>query len=173
MGYAVRMIFKEVPHSDLWVESEADRCYLREFGFPAAHLAEALNFWHAAMENGDLPDVSVIDPLKIPTAALPWTDLIEVESQPLRFQIRLWGTAVVQAVGHDLKGTYLDEAGMEDGIRRLTAVVEKRIPYFARIPLTWHIEEYRHRSHYCSLGLPFRDISGSVTRILCFLDFET
>lgn len=167
------MIFNEIPASPLWVESEEDRLYLRENGFPAAHLADALTYWVDVREGGDLPDISAIDPLKIPVSALPWTDLIDVERDPLRFQIRLWGTAVINAVGHDLKGTYLDEADMVDGIRRLTAVTEYRIPYFARIPLTWHVEEYRHRSHYCSLGLPFRDETGAVSRILCFLDFET
>ncbi len=167
------MIFDGIPGTDLWVEAAEDRAYLRDHGFPAAHLSDALAYWRHEMPDGSLPPVASIDPLKIPRTALPWSDLIGVVYDPLRFQIRLWGTSVVRAVGHDLKGTWLDEAGMKDGIRRLTAVVEHRIPYFARIPLTWHVEEYRHRSHYCSLGLPFRDETGAVSRILCFLDFET
>lgn len=157
---------------DVWVETESDRLRLTRDGLPSEHQRAALDYWVSMRPPGGLPSVETIDPLLIPNAALPWADLVAVEGPPWRFQIRLWGTEVVTAVGRDLKGTWMDEASMSAGIRRLTCVVEQRTPYFGTIPMDWHSEKHRHSTHYTSLGMPFVDEEQTVRRILCFLNFD-
>ena len=157
--------------TDLWVENAEDGRFLAEHGLPKEHQVKAFEFWKGYCVGDALPDVSKVDPLLIPAEALPGVDLIEVKFSPTRFRIRLWGTGNVAAAGQDYSGTQMEEAGMLDGIRRLNAVVEKRLPYFAIIPLDWHSDEYRHTTHYSVLGLPFQDKNGDITRILCLLGF--
>jgi len=165
------MNYSTLTVTDLLVENSDDGQFLATHGLPKEHQVQAFEFWKEQCDGENLPDVSKIDPLLIPTIALPWVDLIEVEFNPTRFRIRLWGTGNVAAAGQDYGGTQMEEAGMLDGVRRLKAVVENRKPYFAIIPLDWHSEDYRHTTHYSSLGLPFQNEDGEITRILCLLGF--
>jgi len=165
------MNYSALSATDLMVDNPEDGRFLVEHGLPKDHQVKAFEFWKRICDGDTLPDVSKIDPLLIPTEALPWVDLIEVQFSPTRFRIRLWGTGNVTAAGQDYSGTDLEEAEMFDGIRRLNAVVDKRMPYFAIKPLDWHSEEYRHTTHYSVLGLPFQDEKGDITRILCLLGF--
>ncbi len=165
------MNYRTLSETEIWTEDPDDAESLSARGLPCDFMKEAFEWWRAVCEPGILPHIDLIDPLKIPTNALPWADLVAVTFEPLRFEIRLWGTQIVAAVGKDLKGTDFHEAGMHAAIRRLTHVVKARVPYFATIPLDWHSEKYRHSTHYSSLGLPFRDDENRVARILCFLHF--
>lgn len=156
---------------DIWVETESESRRLLEHGLSAAQ-DDGFDYWKAESRDGEPPPVSAIDPVRIPNSALPWVDLIGVEGVPPRFVIRLWGTGLVSAVGRDLKGTDLALAGMTSAVRRLTAVVEERRPYFAAIPMDWHSERYKQGHIYTSLGMPFQEPDGTISRILCLLSFE-
>lgn len=166
------MDYTKLSYSELITESDTDATRLREEGFPAPYFDLAFDYWRANATPSELPHVRTIDPVLLPTKCLPWVDLVEVEPNPRRFKIRLWGTRIVQVVGTDLTGTYFDEAGMAGASRRLEQVVERRVPYFATIPLDWHADYDRHDLYYCSLGLPFKDDAGAVSRVLCLLYFH-
>lgn len=165
------MRYPDFSTDDIWVETESDRRRLAEQGLESFQ-REAFDYWKAESREDALPPVSSIDPIRMPIKALPWIDLIGVSRQPFRFEIRLWGTGIVGAVGRDLKGTDLERAGMNTAIRRLTVVVEERRPYFATIPMDWHSERYKQGHVYTSLGLPFQEPDGAISRILCLLCFD-
>jgi len=165
------MNYPSMTQADIWTETQSDADRLSAEGLPARYQKDAFEWWRGLCGDDMLPDIAHIDPLEIPISALPWTDLVGVTYDPMGFEIRLWGTHIVSAVGRDLKGTDFHEAGMLAAVRRLTHVVEAREPYFATIPLDWHTERYKRSTHYTSLGLPFQSETGEIPRILCFLSF--
>lgn len=69
----------------------------------AAHAA-----WLQLRNDGLLPGRADFDPTTVP-ALLPNIWLIDVQVEPLRFRYRLIGTAVAFALGHELRGRWLDE----------------------------------------------------------------
>ncbi len=165
------MNYSTLSETDLWVEKPSDRQYLVENGLPKEHQIRGFEYWKHYCDGESLPDMSKIDPLLMPTMALPWVELVEVQQAPRRFRMRLWGTGIVAATGYDYSGMWMDEKGMNSGIGRLNIVVEQRRPYFAILPMSWHSEEYRQSSHYSVIGLPFRDQADNIARILCLLGF--
>ncbi|MGE5147399.1 MAG: PAS domain-containing protein [Candidatus Eiseniibacteriota bacterium] len=64
-------------------------------------------YWLAKKGTRAAPARADIDPLEI-APLLPHVTLIDVESAPLRFRYRLVGTEIVNNVGEDFTGRYLD-----------------------------------------------------------------
>lgn len=58
---------------------------------------------------GRLPGRAAVDPMAIPQL-LPYIMLLDVVGQPPRFRYRLIGTRMVDALGTDFTGRWLDEA---------------------------------------------------------------
>lgn len=92
---------KEVEFKEIWTENAADRVTLSREGFPTGYFEAGYRYWIDCRPPGGLPSVDMIDPLKLPKACLPRIDLVAVEKNPIRFQIRLWGTGIVNIVGSD------------------------------------------------------------------------
>ncbi|MEQ8440708.1 MAG: hypothetical protein RIM33_08820 [Alphaproteobacteria bacterium] len=157
---------------DLWVESPSDRARLTERGLPEPFQADTFEFWKSTCPSGGLPHMREIDPVNMPIKALPWVNLIKVEGPPWRFQIRIWGNGLTAAAGENLAGVWHDDAGMTEGIRRLSHVVEHKVPYFATLPMYWHSEKYKHSTHMTSLGMPFLGDDGTVRRILLIMSID-
>jgi hypothetical protein len=76
--------------------------------FPDDPLLGALvAYWESKRGNRPMPRRRDIDPLEMPVRLLPFVQLIEVgEGGRLRF--RLIGTAIVDAMGRDATGRYVD-----------------------------------------------------------------
>ena len=66
-------------------------------------------YWDQARGERSMPARAVIDPLKIPRDILANIFLLEVHYAPLRFRYRLIGTAVVEMLGEDWTGKFVDE----------------------------------------------------------------
>lgn len=96
-------------------------------------LKELLGYWISIHPRTRLPSREDFDPLDVPKA-LPHLVLTDVERNPYRFRIRLMGTSVVEAIGSDFTGGYLDEVwpGSEDQliIRHRIAVAESGMPSY-------------------------------------------
>lgn len=77
-------------------------------------LGALLAYWEQKRGDRAMPRRRDIDPLDMPAQLLPHVQLIEIGAQG-RLRLRLVGTAVVDAVGKDATGRFLDEAfGEED-----------------------------------------------------------
>jgi hypothetical protein len=63
---------------------------------------------------GKLPGRRDFDPMAVPQL-LPHIMLLEVEGRPPRFRYRVIGTRMVDALGKDLTGQWLDEAHSQAG----------------------------------------------------------
>lgn len=70
-------------------------------------LKQLYAYWLAEKGARPAPARADIDPLEI-APLLPYVTLIDVERTPLRFRYRLVGTEIVNSVGEDFTGRYLD-----------------------------------------------------------------
>ena len=113
-----------------------------------------------------------MDPLDIPRL-LPNIALFDVEHTPLRFRIRLYGTALTSNTGSDVTGRYLDEPGVST-ISAQTNLSNRNVT-LTKTPL---ILEGRYPpdtgansgSHFYRLCLPLSDDGRQVSMLLvgCF-----
>jgi hypothetical protein len=71
-------------------------------------LTALLDYWEKKRGNRDMPRRRDIDPLEMPTRLLPYLQLIELGERG-RLRFRLIGTAIVDAMGRDATGRYLDD----------------------------------------------------------------
>jgi hypothetical protein len=67
-----------------------------------------IDYWLSIRPSEGLPGRRHFDPVAVPKL-LSNTGLIEVSGNPPRFRVRLYGTGLVAAVGHDLTGRWYDE----------------------------------------------------------------
>jgi hypothetical protein len=125
--------------------------------------------WLKKASPGRLPGRADFEPREMPRL-LPHITLFDVEREPLRFRVRLVGTAIVEATGIDGTGGYVDElADIEQTLARCRALVETGRPYFhADLPLMW---SPRHYKTYSVLGLPLAADGRNVDKILGALTF--
>lgn len=68
----------------------------------------AYEYWSAARRGDRLPARADIDPVGIPTI-LPYLTLVERDAADRRMRYRLFGSALVDLLGRDPTGRYLDE----------------------------------------------------------------
>jgi CheY-like chemotaxis protein len=98
--------------------------------------------------------------------------LLDVIREPLRFRVRLHGTALAAAAGYELTGKWMDELPIRDYrtyvIGRCEALVasgEPMVVHHSRI-----LDGKRQR--YEALWLPFSDSGTDVTVLLCALVYH-
>jgi hypothetical protein len=127
------------------------------------------DYWCQARGDVTLPPLAALDPLRLPVAALPYLAVLEVEPSPLRFRSRLTGTRVVEALGVDHTGLYMDEIpGTTEQLQRMAWCVRTRRPYLVDATITFAPHDYKR---YQTLALPFSDASLEVRRILFVFAF--
>lgn len=73
-----------------------------------SNVRQFLQLWFDARANGEMPGKDFLDPLRL-RFLLGSLSLLEVQPDPLRFRYRLVGTDIVQRLGHELTGHWLDE----------------------------------------------------------------
>lgn len=71
------------------------------------NLAALLRYWELKRGTRAMPRRRDIDPLDMPPALLPHLELVELAQGRLRY--RLIGTAIVDAMGRDATGRFLDQ----------------------------------------------------------------
>lgn len=72
------------------------------------NVRQFLQLWLDANAGGAKPGKEFLDPLRL-RFLLGSLSLLEAQPDPLRFRYRLVGTDIVQRLGHELTGKWLDE----------------------------------------------------------------
>jgi hypothetical protein len=139
-------------------------------------LVRLLEYWTVRRgPDGEPPQRAALDPLALPTVALPKLILMELfpgkpGGDPYRFHYRLVGTGIVEMFGFDPTGRYLDEMGDTPEIRvniaRLNEAAQTRQPHLSRSPFMIPPREFIQVER---LTLPFLRADGTVGFLLTAL----
>ncbi|NKB57712.1 MAG: PAS domain-containing protein [Alphaproteobacteria bacterium] len=139
-----------------------------------AKLLALYAYWNKICGGRDMPSRSNFDPVDIPHL-LPNLILIDVERDPLRFRIRLYGTAIAGLRGRDLTGCYLDEPNVSNivdlAVQANMQVVENKQPTYIDAPYPHHSGRF---GHFYRLGLPLSANGTDVDMIIAgFYEMDT
>jgi len=74
------------------------------------NLRKMLAYWRSIHPPVGLPGRRHLDALAIPKELLPGVWLLDVQREPFRLRYRLVGTEIIQAIGREVTGQWLDEA---------------------------------------------------------------
>ena len=129
------------------------------------------DYWRDARGTAPLPPIAALDPTRLPRACLPYLSVLEVEAHPFRLRSRLAGTAMVEQIGSNPTGHYLDEVpGMDAQLARMEWCVREQRPYLTNDVVTFAPNKHKR---YQVLILPFGDSEHGVQRVVgvfCFLE---
>ena len=129
-------------------------------------------YWLKIKGNKLIPSRRDFDPIDIPHI-LSMLVLMNVTYDPLRFQVRLWGTENIKLSGKDITGIWVDEYESKSSgkvlehlkkiVTRFEWLVEHKRPYYVYTTMGWLKKGHRK---YSSLVLPFSDDQERVNIIL-------
>ena len=99
-------------------------------------VARLYRYWLSIHPAEGLPGRQHFDPVDVPEL-LPGIWLLDVQRKPFRLRYRLVGTAIVEAVGREVTGQWLDKAhphlgGMAGFFERYRRAVEQKQPEWRR-----------------------------------------
>jgi len=136
-----------------------------------ARLHRLYAYWQERKGDRRMPARRDIDPIDF-AYLLGNIMLIDVIRDPLRFRVRLHGTALVRLSAYELTGKLLDElpdtAYRAYAIERCRGLVESGEPAIISHD---RVLDGRRRN-YEALWLPLADDSSAVTMLLCALVYE-
>lgn len=133
-------------------------------------ITELHEYWLSRCAGRPMPSRADIDPADI-RHLLPAIALVDIEPDPFRVRYRLVGTRLVQDVGHDFTGLYLDELRFDKPDELLAlyrqAAVEKRPAFRSG---TWRRPDGVIWGGETAI-LPLSDDGTHVTQCLAIEDF--
>ncbi|MFC7048496.1 PAS domain-containing protein [Emcibacter nanhaiensis] len=130
---------------------------------PVESLQTLFTYWNEIRGSRAMPARVDIEPARL-ASILPMLVLIDVESDPMRFKIRLMGSENVKVAGEDMTGRYIETLNSYDRLyENLTWLVDNRLPYLACGTVDWRAKNYMS---YHTLGLPLSDNDRDVNMIL-------
>ena len=129
-------------------------------------LVQLYDYWDAIRGDRPMPARRYMDPVDIP-ALLANIVPLDVEQAPLRFRVRVYGTAVTDSRGADLTGHYLDEFEDTPVLQLYIGANRQTVASMAPHVLTAQYPGNADRSSYFHrLGLPFSNDGSRVDMIL-------
>ena len=102
-----------------------------------SNVRQFVRLWQDAHVDGRPPAKSFLDPLRL-RFLLGSLSLLEVQPEPLRFRYRLVGTDIVQRLGYELTGRWLDEH--PDQTLRPFLVKGATMVHHAAMPIYGHVK---------------------------------
>lgn len=102
-----------------------------------SNVRQFLQLWQDAHVGDRTPGKDFLDPLRL-RFLLGSLSLLEVHADPLRFRYRLVGTDIVERLGHELTGKWLDEH--PDPAVRPFLVKGATMVYHAAKPIYGHVK---------------------------------
>lgn len=140
--------------------------HLGSTGFRDPRLERLYAYWLKKKADRPAPMRADLDPAEI-KHFLPILNLLDVRHEPLGFRHRLIGTEIVDKLGRDATGHWVDaelygEAAPQifDGLR---VIVEEMRPYRRLTRLDWHTRNWLGME---AVEMPLVDETGAVNKIL-------
>ncbi|MGH6882615.1 MAG: PAS domain-containing protein [Hypericibacter sp.] len=134
-------------------------------------LDDLFAYWNAKRGNRPAPSRRDLDPREI-TRLLPFLHLIDVEPEPMRFRHRLVGSELVDTLGRNVSGKYVDDVfygrATAEILETMRALATEIRPFRRRSRMEWHRADWLTME---ALELPLIDEHGQVNMILCGRSF--
>ena len=95
-------------------------------------ISQLHDYWLSRCRGRLMPCRADIDPAEI-ALLLPYIALVDIEDDPFRVRYRVVGTKMVEYVGHDFTGLYLDELKFskpDELLALYRRATEERVPTF-------------------------------------------
>jgi len=129
------------------------------------------DIWHTLPKMPELPLASGFSLEFVPSKLLPWSVLVDVESDPLDFRFRFWGTERTNLIGAEMTGKRLsniaDETMREGNRDEYEDVVRRRAAVLCHTPI---VTRSGLDSSRLSIRLPFSNDGNTVSRIFSAVD---
>jgi hypothetical protein len=140
--------------------------------FRDARLFRLYEYWQSKRTGPDAARRADIHLTEL-TDLLPSLHLIDVSWEPLRFLHRLIGTEIVEWMGRDVTGRYLDHslygAATDEIVASMETVAQEARPYHRTAHLTWHAHDWLEME---AVELPLLGDDDRVSAILCGAAFR-
>lgn len=140
--------------------------------FRDRRLIELYEYWRSKRGDGAVPRRADIDLSEI-THLLPILNIVEVSRDPPRFRHRLIGTEVVEAMGRDATGEYVNRDLYGDAVEEIAAALETVVrearPYRRLAHLSWYERDWMEME---AIELPLADDEGQIVALLCGANFR-
>lgn len=132
-----------------------------------ARLHQLHGLWRAARDANDNvpPDHGFVDPLHL-RFIIGSLLLFEVQADPLRFRYRLVGTDIVDHLGIELTGMWLDQHPDVQRVDRIAATLELAWSQQAAVHFTYALMSFKRRWPCESLVLPLAGLPGEMSLLL-------
>ena len=128
------------------------------------NVRQFLQLWQDAHVGGRAPGKDFLDPIRL-RFLLGSLSLLEVQPEPLRFRYRLVGTDIVERLGHELTGKWLDEH--PDPSFRPFLIKGATMAYHAAMPIYGHVKARAFGEDWLLevIGVPLLGPNGNVAYI--------
>jgi hypothetical protein len=139
---------------------------LRELQAPTGKFTGFLHkLWLSKPKVKSMPSRDDFTPAEM-MPVLPYIYMIDVLGSGADFQMRLFGTALVELIGRDYTGVKMSEMGEQEGWRRqvYTASFNAAVPVFFQFDLGDFGKRHMKTENVL---LPLRDRNGEYTILLC------
>jgi len=136
---------------------------------PDPKLRTLYDIWLEKCQADRLPARQDFDPVDLPPTLLPWITIFDVEGG--RFRIRIVGTGIVQVMGQDTTGRYLDELPNTDVLQaRARWAVENAKPFYVTdLTMVWDEDRWGRYSVLCT---PLAANGTDVDKLLYLMSFD-
>jgi hypothetical protein len=140
--------------------------------FRDERLSKIYEYWRSKRQGRPAPARSDIVFAEI-AHLLPVIQIIEVQQEPMRFRHRFVGTEIVESMGRDVTGRYVDQTlygtATDEIVASLETVVREARPYRREALLTWYDRDWLVIE---TVELPLLDDSGEIGAIRGGVDFR-
>jgi hypothetical protein len=129
-----------------------------------ANVRQFLQLWQNAHVDGKAPSKEFLDPIRL-RFLLGSLSLLEVNPEPLRFRYRLVGTDIVERLGHELTGKWLEDH--PDPAFRPFLMKGASMAYHAAMPIYGHVKARAFGEDWLLevVGVPLLGPDGEVAYI--------
>jgi len=139
-----------------------------------ANFFDIYNLWNGLPKSPELPLSSGFSLEFIPAKILPWSVLVDVETDPMDFRFRFWGTERTNLIGAEMTGKKLsniaDETMRQGNHDEYVDVVQRRNAVICHTPI---ITRTGLESSRLSIRLPLSSDGTTVSRIFSAVDPDT
>jgi hypothetical protein len=139
-----------------------------------ANFQAVFDLWTGLPKSPDLPLASGFSLEFVPPKLLPWSVLVDVETDPLDFRFRFWGTERSNLIGAEMTGKLVSDIAQEsmrEGNREEYANVYRHgKAVLCRTPI---VMRSGLESSRLSIRLPLSNDGTEVSRIFSAIDPDT